>query len=60
MRRIETILGAAIWVAASALLPMVALEPVTTGAAKAETKIAAQTCPEGSAALATGCSSVQL
>ncbi|HEX2764128.1 MAG TPA: hypothetical protein VHM92_09870 [Allosphingosinicella sp.] len=61
MRRIETILGAAIWIAASALLPMVALEPVRTGAAaNADTKLAARPCPEGSAGLATGCRAVQL
>jgi hypothetical protein len=61
MRKMEAIMGAAIWIAAAALLPMLALEPVTVGAAaKAGTIVAAQPCGEGSVALALGCTSVQL
>lgn len=61
MRRMEALMGAAIWIAASALLPMVALEPVATGAAaRAETRMAVQACNDGSADLAVGCTSVQL
>lgn len=61
MRRMEAIMGAAIWIAAAALLPMLALEPAMTGAAaSAEMRVAKQACGDGSVDLALGCTSVQL
>ena len=62
MRRMEAIMGAAIWIAAAALLPMLAMEPAMTGAAASAetTRIATQACADGSVDLALGCTSVQL
>jgi len=56
MRNIETGLAALLWVAVALLLPMAALEPAGTEAAR----IALGACDDGSAHLAMGCSSIML
>ncbi|MEA3000390.1 MAG: hypothetical protein QOH04_2578 [Sphingomonadales bacterium] len=62
MRKFEAIVGAAIWIAVAALMPMSALEPVGAGAAQAAASrhAAAPPCEDGSPRLAMGCLSVHL
>jgi hypothetical protein len=60
MRKVETWLTGLLCIAATLLLPMAALEPVSLAAAKALPAAAAGACDDGSAHLAMGCASVLL
>jgi hypothetical protein len=61
MRKFESWLTGALWVAAALLLPMAALEPVGVASVRAATAgLAAGACDDGSAHLAMGCASILL
>jgi hypothetical protein len=61
MRKLESWLIGALWVAVALLLPMAALEPVSVAGVEAATAgLAAGACDDGSAHLAMGCTSILL
>ncbi|MGZ8287179.1 MAG: hypothetical protein ACXW27_16815 [Allosphingosinicella sp.] len=59
MRKLENWLIGLLWVAVALLLPIVALEPVSSVRA-ATPGLAAGACDDGSAHLAMGCASILL
>ena len=61
MRKLESGLIGALWVAVALLLPMAALEPVSVATVQAAAgSLAAAPCDDGSAHLAMGCASILL
>ena len=60
MRKFETLLTGLLWLAVALLLPMAALEPVSSAAARAAPSLGLGQCADGSAHLAMGCASIQL
>ena len=60
MRKLESLLGAAMWIAVAVLMPLAALEPVSAAREPARTDYAVSLCADGEANLAMGCESIHL
>jgi hypothetical protein len=60
MRKLETGLIAAVWVAVALLMPMSALEPVGGPAATASPRLAVAPCEDGAPRTLIGCVTVSL